>query len=162
MPAGEPSWPEGPGKGGGSHVAFPLTPPLQPAGRGHAPSCQDPSHRPGPGSWVGLLPAVTSVHPRAGFLRVSRGGAATWPEDAHLQLFLDFVPSPPLTVPYFLHLGARPWEGRNESPGDSPVLSCGSWRSAGDPASAVSTEFRVWRSGLEARTTTSRCRSCVL
>ena len=73
MPAEEPSWPEDPGKGGGSHVAFPLTPPMQPAGRGHAPSCQDPSHLPCPGSWVGLLPAVTSLHPRAGFLRVSGG-----------------------------------------------------------------------------------------
>lgn len=55
---------------------------------------------------------------RASFPGISGGGAATWPEDAHLQLFLNFVASPPLTVPYFLHLGAGPWEERNDPSGD--------------------------------------------
>lgn len=72
MPAEEPSWPEDPGKGRESR-GLPTDSPLQPAGRGHAPSCQDPSHLPGPGSWVGLLPSVTSLHPRAGFLRAEAG-----------------------------------------------------------------------------------------
>ena len=93
MPAGEPGWPEDPGKGGGSHVAFLRTRPREAAGRkegrGHAPSGQDPTHPPGPASWVGLLPALNLRPPRAGFLAISGGGAATWPDDAHLQLFLD-------------------------------------------------------------------------
>lgn len=55
-------------------------------GAGPRPLLPGPLLAPGPASWVGLLPAVTSVHPGVGFLGGSGGGAATWPEDAHLQL----------------------------------------------------------------------------
>lgn len=80
MLAGELGWPEDPGKGGGRRGG--ATPPL----------ARTPP-TPGPASWVGLLPAVTSVHPGVGFLGGSGGGAATWPEDAHLQLrFLTLFP----------------------------------------------------------------------